>query len=157
LVSPDFSAVPKFGQPVIQTSEPCGKRSLVGGRFVAASIFAVIRALRHAAETRNDAAVDESDAPSPSKAARTILSAPIQVKIASQPYSSLIFLVLFELPYVRCGPLAALQQPDPQYPEYVPDGPASILQGPEERFDRLEDLPSRINDPARHCHADNRR
>jgi hypothetical protein len=70
--------------------------------------------LRHAAETRNDAAVDESDAPSPSKAARTILSAPIQVKIASQPYSSLIFLALFELPHVRCGPLAALQQPDPQ-------------------------------------------
>jgi len=109
LVSPDFSAVPNFGQPVIQTSEPCGKRSLIGGRFVAASIFAVIRALRHAAETRNDAAMDENDAPSPSKAARTILTALNQVKIASHPTIALIFLVLFELAHAGCGAIAALQ------------------------------------------------
>ena len=41
LVSPDVAAVPNFGQPVIQTSEPCGKRSFIGGRFVAISISAV--------------------------------------------------------------------------------------------------------------------
>jgi hypothetical protein len=112
LVSPDFSAAPNFGQPVIQTSEPCGKRSLVGGRIVATSIFAVFRALRHAAETRNDAAVDENCAPSPSKAARTILTAPNQVKIASQPSIALIYLALLQLTRVRCGAIAALQQPD---------------------------------------------
>jgi hypothetical protein len=86
LVSPDFAAVPNFGQPVIQTSEPCGKRSFVGGRFVVASISAVIRAFSHAVETRNDVAVDGNYAPSPSKAARTILTTSNQVKIASQPY-----------------------------------------------------------------------
>jgi len=59
LVSPDFSAVPNFGQPVIQTSEPCGKSSLVGGRLIAASISAFLRAFSHAVETRNDAAVVE--------------------------------------------------------------------------------------------------
>ena len=81
LVSPDFAAVPNFGQPVIQTSEPCGKRSFVGGRFIATSISVVVRAFRHVVETRNDAAVDGNDAPSPSKAARTILTASNQVKI----------------------------------------------------------------------------
>jgi hypothetical protein len=81
LVSPDFAAVLNFGQPVIQTSEPCGKRSFVG-RFIATSISAVFRAVRHAVETRNDAAVDGNYAPSPSKAARTILTASNQVKIA---------------------------------------------------------------------------
>jgi len=83
LVSPDFAAVPNFGQPLIQTSEPCGKRSLIGGRFIATFISAVLRAFSHAVETRNNAAVDENDAPSPSKAARTILTASSQVKIAS--------------------------------------------------------------------------
>src|SRR3984957_20605914 len=83
LVRPDFSAALNFGQPVIQTSEPCGKRGFVGGRFIATSISAVIRAFSHAAETRNDACVDGNDAPSPSKAARTILTASSQVKIAS--------------------------------------------------------------------------
>jgi hypothetical protein len=81
LVSPDFAAVPNFGQPVIQTSEPCGKRSFVRGRFLATSISALIRAVRHDVETRNDAAMLGNDAPSPSKAARTILSASNQVKI----------------------------------------------------------------------------
>ena len=80
-VSPDLAAAPNFGQPLIQTSEPCGKRSFVGGRFLATAISAVIRAVRHGVETRNDAAVDGNDAPSPSKAARTILSASNQVKI----------------------------------------------------------------------------
>ena len=56
LVSPDFAAVPNFGQPVIQTSEPCGKRSFVRGRLIATSISAVVRAFSHAVETRNDAA-----------------------------------------------------------------------------------------------------
>src|ERR1700704_4440289 len=50
LVSPDLSAVPNFGQPVIQTSEPCGKRSFVGGRFIATSISVVVRAFSHAVE-----------------------------------------------------------------------------------------------------------
>ena len=46
LVCPDFAVVPNFGQTVIQTSEPCGKRSFVG-RFIATSISAVFRAVRH--------------------------------------------------------------------------------------------------------------
>jgi hypothetical protein len=52
LVSPDFAAVPNFGQPVIQTSEPCGKRSFVGGRLIAISISAVVRAFRHAKDPK---------------------------------------------------------------------------------------------------------
>src|SRR5260221_6020606 len=40
LVSPDFAAALEFGQPVIQTSEPCGKRSFVAG-LISPSIFAV--------------------------------------------------------------------------------------------------------------------
>src|ERR1700686_1593496 len=56
LVSPDFAVVPNFGQTVIQTSEPCGKRSFVG-RFIATSMSAVFRAVRHAVEPRNDVAV----------------------------------------------------------------------------------------------------
>src|ERR1700730_927725 len=58
-VIPAFSAVPNFGQPVIKTSEPCGKRSFVGRRLIATSIFAVLRAFSHAVETRNDAALME--------------------------------------------------------------------------------------------------
>src|SRR5476651_1603985 len=53
LVSPDFSAAPNFGQPVIEISEPCGKRGFVGGRFIATSISAVVRVFSHAVETRN--------------------------------------------------------------------------------------------------------
>src|SRR5579863_1770075 len=41
LISSDVSAVPKFGQPVLQTSEPCGKCGLVRRRLVL--FFAVIR------------------------------------------------------------------------------------------------------------------
>src|SRR3978361_1225035 len=40
LASPAFSAAPNFGQPLIQTSEPCGKRSFVGGRLFATAISA---------------------------------------------------------------------------------------------------------------------
>jgi hypothetical protein len=90
LVSPDFAAVPNFGQPVIQTSEPCGKRSFVGRRLIAPSISVIVRAARHVVDTRNDDAVDGIDAPSPSKAARTILTASNQVKIVQQPLTALI-------------------------------------------------------------------
>src|SRR5215470_2458725 len=54
LVSPDFPAATNFGQPLIQTSEPCGKRSFVR-RFVAISLFPAVRAIRHVVETRSDA------------------------------------------------------------------------------------------------------
>src|SRR4051794_16627837 len=60
LVSPDVSAVPNFGQPVIQTSEPCGKRGFIGGRCAAISIFAVIRVVSHALQTRNEACANEN-------------------------------------------------------------------------------------------------
>ena len=50
-VSPDFSAVPDFGQPLIQTSEPCGKRGFVG-RFIATSISLAVRAFSHAVEPK---------------------------------------------------------------------------------------------------------
>jgi hypothetical protein len=49
-------------------------------------------------------------APSPSKAARTILTASNQVKIASQPYKSLIQLDLSQRLRTRHGAVAALQQ-----------------------------------------------
>jgi hypothetical protein len=57
LVSPDFSAVPDFGQPVFETSEPCGKRSFIGGRLIAISGSAAVGVFSHA-ETLNDAAID---------------------------------------------------------------------------------------------------
>jgi hypothetical protein len=52
LVSPDRTAAPKFGQPLIKTSEPCGKRSLIG-RFIATSVSAAafVRAFRHDVKT----------------------------------------------------------------------------------------------------------
>ena len=58
LVSPDFAAAANFGQPLIETSEPCGKRSFVG-RFIAISVSALVRAFRHAVETRHDAVEKE--------------------------------------------------------------------------------------------------
>src|SRR5260370_14904498 len=57
LVSLDFAAVTKFGQPLIQTSEPCGKRSFIGERFVATSIFAMVLAFSYSVESRNAAAL----------------------------------------------------------------------------------------------------
>jgi hypothetical protein len=72
------SSVAKFGQPLIKTSEPFGKRSFLG-RSIAISILAVSRALCHATKTRN-AAAEWKLRPPPSKAARTILMAHIQVK-----------------------------------------------------------------------------
>ncbi|QFI74300.1 hypothetical protein [Bradyrhizobium betae] len=71
-------AVAKFGQPLIKTSEPFGKRSFLG-RSIAISIPAVSRALCHATKTRN-AAAEWKLRPPPSKAARTILMAHNQVK-----------------------------------------------------------------------------
>src|SRR5215471_6982321 len=81
LVSPDIPVATNFGQPPIQTSEPCGKRSFVR-RFIATSISVAVRAFRHVVETRSDARGKENCAPSPLKAARTILTAFSQVKIA---------------------------------------------------------------------------
>jgi hypothetical protein len=71
-------AAAKFGQPLIKTSEPFGKRSFLG-RSIAISILAVSRVLSHATKTRN-AAVEWKLRPPPSKAARTILTAHNQVK-----------------------------------------------------------------------------
>jgi hypothetical protein len=71
-------AVAKFGQPLIKTPEPFGKRSFLG-RSIAISILAVSRALCHATKTRN-AAAEWKLRPPPSKAARTILMAYNQVK-----------------------------------------------------------------------------
>jgi len=46
LVSSELAVVTEFGQPLVETSEPCGKRGLVG-RFIATSISAAVRAFRH--------------------------------------------------------------------------------------------------------------
>ena len=54
----------------------------------------------------------KNDAPSPSKAARTILTALNQVKIASQLSIALIYLDLFDLTHAGWGAVAALQQPE---------------------------------------------
>ena len=81
LVSPDLPAATNFGQPLIQTSEPCGKRSFVR-RFIAMILVLAVRAIRHVVETRYDAQDEKNRAPSPLKAARTILTASSQVKIA---------------------------------------------------------------------------
>ena len=67
LVSPDFAAALNLGQPLIETSEPCGKRSFVGRRLIATSISVVVRAFSHAAETRNNVAVDGNYARHPQK------------------------------------------------------------------------------------------
>src|SRR5262249_59209752 len=53
-----------------------------GRRHVAISASAALGAFSHAAQTRNHAALVEMTPPSPSKAARTILSTSNQVKIA---------------------------------------------------------------------------
>jgi hypothetical protein len=71
-------AVAKVRQPLIEISEPFGKRSFFG-RSIAISIPAVSRALCHATKTRN-AAAEWKLRPPPSKAARTILMAYNQVK-----------------------------------------------------------------------------
>jgi hypothetical protein len=60
LASPEIAIIPYFGQPVIQTSEPCGKRSFLERRFIAICIAAVARAVRHDVETRNKSTIDEN-------------------------------------------------------------------------------------------------
>ena len=57
LVSPDLSAVLNLGQPLIEISEPCGKRSFVGGRLIAISTSAAVGVFSHAV-TLDDAAID---------------------------------------------------------------------------------------------------
>jgi hypothetical protein len=109
LLSPDFPAVANFGQPSIQTSEPCGKRSFVR-RFIATSISPVVRAFRHVVETRYDACGKRDCAPSPLKAARTILTAFGQVKIACYSLSSLICQDLLQVFQSDSNPFAALQK-----------------------------------------------
>jgi len=54
--------------------------------------------------------VDGNERPSPLKAARTILTASIQVKIRPQPVSYLISLDLFRRCRRPCGPGIAVQQ-----------------------------------------------
>ena len=73
----------KFGQPLIEISEPFGKRSFVGSRTLAISVLAAVfvRAVSHALDTRHNAAIFRKKTPLPSKAARTILTAKGQVKI----------------------------------------------------------------------------
>jgi hypothetical protein len=85
-------AAAQFGQPLIETSEPFGKRSFLG-RSVAISIPAVSRALSHATKTRN-AAVEWKLRPPPLKAARTILTAHNQVK-PSQDCAAFIYPIDF--------------------------------------------------------------
>jgi hypothetical protein len=52
LISPDFAAVTNFGQPVIQTSEPCGKRSFVGRRLIAIATYVVVFVFGHAQDIK---------------------------------------------------------------------------------------------------------
>ena len=80
-------------QPSIETSEPCGKRSLLG-RSIAISILAVSRALSHATKTQN-AAVEWKLRPPPSKAARTILTVPTQVKPSKDCVSGVYIIDLY--------------------------------------------------------------
>jgi hypothetical protein len=56
LISLDFAIVTNFGQSVVQTSEPCGKRGFVGRRFV--STRSAVGVFGHVGLTLNDAAVD---------------------------------------------------------------------------------------------------
>jgi hypothetical protein len=46
-----------MGQPPIEISEPCGKRSFVGSRMLAISVLAAVfvRAVSHALDTRRHA------------------------------------------------------------------------------------------------------
>src|SRR5919106_3033964 len=52
LISPEFPAVPNFGQPLIQTSEPCGKRSFVGRRLIAIPTCVVVLVFGHAQDSK---------------------------------------------------------------------------------------------------------
>jgi hypothetical protein len=97
LVSLNLAVTPNFGETLIEISEPCGKRSFVGRRLVATPISALVVscAAGHAVDTRNNTAIDGNNAPLPSKAARTILTATGQVKIVPYPVMTLIWLILF--------------------------------------------------------------
>src|SRR6202158_1701316 len=64
--------------------------------------------------TRTVAAVDGNYAPSPLKAARTILTATNQVKIASQPYKPLIILYFLQRRRARFRAVAAAKTPPPR-------------------------------------------
>src|SRR5579863_3103491 len=81
LVSPDFAAVPNFGQPVIQISEPCGKRSFVRGRLIVISVSAAVRAFSHAVETRNAAAWMEMTPRHPQKPRGPYLPPPTKSRL----------------------------------------------------------------------------
>jgi hypothetical protein len=90
LLSPGRAAVTKFGQPLIETPEPCGKRSLIGRLTAIPVSAAVVRAFRHDVKTDTPPQVGGNCAPSPFEAARTILTASSQVKIACGSVMSLI-------------------------------------------------------------------
>src|SRR4029079_10946310 len=74
LVRPGFAAVTNFGQPVIETSEPCGKRSFVGRRLIAIPICVVASVFGHAQDTKRCCGGWKLR-PSPQEAARAILTA----------------------------------------------------------------------------------
>jgi hypothetical protein len=52
LISPEFPVVANFGQSVIETSEPCGKRSFVGRRLIAIATCVVILVFGHAQDIK---------------------------------------------------------------------------------------------------------
>jgi hypothetical protein len=52
LISPEFPVVANFGQSVVETSEPCGKRSFVRRRLIAISICGVVLVFGHGQDTK---------------------------------------------------------------------------------------------------------
>jgi hypothetical protein len=92
LVSPEFAAVAECGQPLVETSEPCGKRSFVR-RFIATSISAAFRAFRHVWRPDTMSLETEITPRHPFEAARTILTASGRVKIPCSMFIHLIQLI----------------------------------------------------------------
>jgi hypothetical protein len=58
-----------LGQPLIEISEPCGKRSFVGIRMLVISVPAAVFvcAVSHALDTRHNAAISGNNARYPQK------------------------------------------------------------------------------------------
>jgi hypothetical protein len=97
-----------LGQPLIEISEPCGKRSFIGSRMLAISVAAAVfvRAVSHALDTPDATPrISGNNAPLPSEAARTILTAKGQVKIAPKLATALNWLLLFRKIETGCAQL----------------------------------------------------
>jgi hypothetical protein len=117
-----------LGQPLIEISEPCGKRSFIRSRMLVISLIATVFvcAVSHALDTRTQRRDLRNNAPLPSEAARTILTAKGQVKIATKLATALNWLILFQKIETGCAQLprckSGLGEPDDRFRFAAPSG-----------------------------------